>query len=130
MGNISGNIKYLRKKQGLTQQQFADVMEIKRSLVGAYEEERAEPKYELLKRFADFFELSMDEFINEKIDAQWKPKPKGDASNVRVLSITVDKDDNENIELVQVKASAGYLNGYGDPEFVGRLPKFSLPMFN
>lgn len=129
MGKISENIKYLRKKQGLTQQQFADVMEIKRSLVGAYEEDRAEPKYDLLKKFADFFELSIDELINEKIDAQWKPKPKGDASNVRVLSITVDKDDRENIELVQVKASAGYLNGYGDPEFVSALPKFSLPIF-
>lgn len=129
MGEISENIKYLRKKQGLTQQQFADAMEIKRSLVGAYEEDRAEPKYDLLKKFADFFELSIDELINEKIDAQWKPKPKGDASNVRVLSITVDKDDRENIELVQVKASAGYLNGYGDPEFVSSLPKFSLPIF-
>ncbi|MFC5285279.1 helix-turn-helix domain-containing protein [Pedobacter alpinus] len=130
MGKISENIKYLRKKKGYTQQQFADVMEIKRSLVGAYEEERADPKYELLKKFADFFELSIDDLINEKIDANWKPKPKGDASNVRVLSITVDKDDNENIELVPVKASAGYLNGYSDPEFVAALPKFSLPMFN
>ncbi len=129
MGKISENIKYLRKKRGFTQQQFADVMEIKRSLVGAYEEERADPKYELLKKFADFFELSIDDLINEKIDANWKPKPKGDASNVRVLSITVDKDDNENIELVPVKASAGYLNGYSDPEFVAALPKFSLPMF-
>jgi transcriptional regulator with XRE-family HTH domain len=129
MGKISDNIKYLRKKQGLTQQQFADAMQIKRSLVGAYEEERAEPKYDLLQKFAEFFELSIDELINEKIDGQWKPKPKGDASNVRVLSITVDKDDNENIELVQVKASAGYLNGYGDPEFVSTLPKFSLPIF-
>ncbi|MDA9554596.1 LexA family transcriptional regulator [Pelobium sp.] len=129
MSKISENIKYLRKKQGLTQQQFADAMQIKRSLVGAYEEERAEPKYELLQKFAEFFELSIDELINEKIDAQWKPKPKGDASNVRVLSITVDKDDNENIELVQVKASAGYLNGYADPEFVSALPKFSIPIF-
>lgn len=129
MGKISENIKFLRKKKGLTQQQFADTMEIKRSLVGAYEEERADPKYDLLKRFADFFELSIDELINEKIDAAWKPKPKGDGSNVRILSITVDKDDNENIELVPVKASAGYLNGYSDPEYVAALPKFSLPIF-
>lgn len=129
MGKISENIKFLRKKKGLTQQQFADTMEIKRSLVGAYEEERADPKYELLKRFADFFELSIDELINEKIDATWKPKPKGDGSNVRILSITVDKEDNENIELVPVKASAGYLNGYSDPEYVAALPKFSLPIF-
>lgn len=129
MSNISENLKYLRKKKGLTQQQFADVMEIKRSLVGAYEEERADPKYDLLKKIADFFELSIDDLINEKITDKWTPKPKGDSSNVRVLSITVDKEDNENIELVQVKASAGYLNGYSDPEYVSTLPRFSLPIF-
>lgn len=129
MANISLNLKYLRKKKGLTQQQFADSMEIKRSLVGAYEEERAEPKYELLKKFAEFYELSMDELINEKIDDKWKPKPKGDPANLRVLSISVDSSDRENIELVPVKASAGYLNGYSDPEFISELPKFQLPMF-
>ncbi|HEY1010754.1 MAG TPA: LexA family transcriptional regulator [Daejeonella sp.] len=128
MSNISSNLKYLRKKKGLTQQQFADQLEIKRSLVGAYEEDRAEPKYELLKKFASFYELSMDELINEKIDEKWKPKPKADASNLRILSISVDQHDRENIELVPVKASAGYLNGYADPEFISELPKFSLPI--
>ncbi len=54
MGKISDNLKYLRKKKGLTQQQFADVMEIKRSLIGAYEEDRAEPKYDLLKNSQTF----------------------------------------------------------------------------
>ena len=129
MANISSNLKYLRKKKGLTQQQFADLLDIKRSLVGAYEEERAEPKYELLKKFAAFYELSMDELINDKIDDKWKAKPKGDPANIRVLSISVDSDNRENIELVPVKASAGYLNGYSDPEFIGELPKFHLPMF-
>jgi phage repressor protein C with HTH and peptisase S24 domain len=46
-----------------------------------------------------------------------------------VLSISVDSDDNENIELVPVKASAGYLNGFSDPQFISALPKFHLPMF-
>lgn len=129
MANISSNLKYLRKKKGLTQQQFADTLDIKRSLVGAYEEDRAEPKYELLKKFAEFYELSMDELINDRIDDKWKPKPKGDPANIRVLSISVDSQDRENIELVPVKASAGYLNGYGDPEYISELPKFHLPMF-
>lgn len=129
MSNISSNIKYLRKKKGLTQQQFADEMDIKRSLVGAYEENRAEPKYDLLKKIAIFFETSVDDFINETIDDRWAPKPKGNPANLRVLSISVDKDDNENIELVPMKASAGYLNGYADPEYVAKLPKFNLPMF-
>ncbi|RFZ94240.1 LexA family transcriptional regulator [Mucilaginibacter conchicola] len=129
MSKISSNIKFLRKKKGLTQQQFADQVGIKRSLVGAYEEERAEPKYELLKQLAIFFDVSIDDFINETIDEKWAPKPKGNPANLRVLSISVDKDDNENIELVPMKASAGYLNGYADPEFVAQLPKFYLPMF-
>ncbi len=129
MSKIPSNIKFLRKKKGLTQQQFADEIGIKRSLVGAYEEERAEPKYDLLKKIAEYFEVSIDDFINEVINEKWSPKPKGNPANLRVLSISVDKDDNENIELVPLKASAGYLNGYADPEYVAKLPKFYLPMF-
>jgi hypothetical protein len=54
---------------------------------------------------------------------------KPNQANLRVLSISVDKEDNENIEMVPLKASAGYLNGYADPEYVAQLPKFYLPMF-
>jgi transcriptional regulator with XRE-family HTH domain len=128
MSNISANLKYLRKKKGLTQQQFADAIGIKRSLVGAYEEDRAEPKYDLLKKIAEFYEFSIDEFINEEINDKWKPKLKSQGTNLRILSISVDKDDNENIELVPVKASAGYLNGFSDPEYIRELPKFQLPL--
>jgi len=129
MSIISTNIKFLRKKKGLTQQQFADQIGIKRSLVGAYEEDRADPKYDLLKKIALYFETSIDDFINETINEKWVPKPKGNPANLRILSISVDKEDNENIEMVPVKASAGYLNGYADPEYVAQLPKFYLPMF-
>ncbi len=130
MSNIASNLKFLRKKHNLTQQQFADIMEIKRASVGAYEEDRADPKYDLLKKIADYYGLSMDELANDVIDEKWKPIPKSNASNLRILSITVDQDDRENIELVPVKASAGYLNGYADPEYVKELPRFNLPMFN
>jgi len=129
MSNISSNLKFLRKGKKITQQQFADIMEIKRASVGAYEEDRAEPKYELLKKIAEFYGLTMDELANDVIDDKWKPVPKSNASNLRVLSVTVNDNNRENIELVPVKASAGYLNGYGDPEYVAELPKFSLPMF-
>jgi transcriptional regulator with XRE-family HTH domain len=68
-------------------------MEIKRSLIGAYEEDRAEPKYDLLKKIAEYFDLTIDEFINESITDSWKPKPKSQGSNLRVLSISVDQND-------------------------------------
>ena len=44
-----------------------------------------------------------------------------------MLAITVDKKDNENIEMIPVKAAAGYLNGYADPAFIKELNKFRLP---
>jgi phage repressor protein C with HTH and peptisase S24 domain len=47
---------------------------------------------------------------------------------LKILSITVDRENKENIELVPQKAAAGYLNGFADPEYLEQLPKFQLPM--
>lgn len=129
MSIIANNLKYLRKKKGLTQQQFAEQLGIKRASVGAYEEARAEPRYDLLDKIADFYNLSMDELVKQEINDRWKPAARGAGANLRVLSITVDQQDRENIELVPMKASAGYLNGYADPEYVAELPRFNLPFF-
>jgi len=41
--------------------------------------------------------------------------------------VTTDNEGRDNIALVPVKAAAGYLNGYGDPEYIGQLPTYSLP---
>jgi phage repressor protein C with HTH and peptisase S24 domain len=45
------------------------------------------------------------------------------------LLFPVIRDDkgNEQIEVVPNKASAGYLKGYTDPEYIERLQKFNLP---
>jgi phage repressor protein C with HTH and peptisase S24 domain len=51
-------------------------------------------------------------------------------SNLRVLATTVDRGNNENIELVPEKAKAGYTTGYADPEFIGELPSFRLPFLS
>ncbi len=48
MSYAGKNLRYLRKLRGWTQEVFANKLDIKRSLVGAYEEERAEPKLEVL----------------------------------------------------------------------------------
>ena len=46
----------------------------------------------------------------------------------RVLfPIAVDESNQDLIEVVGIKASAGYTEGYGDPEFIEELPKMKLP---
>ena len=44
MINLNENIRFLRKKKGWTQDKFSKKIGIKRSLVGAYEEGRADPR--------------------------------------------------------------------------------------
>ncbi|MFY0690165.1 MAG: helix-turn-helix domain-containing protein [Cyclobacteriaceae bacterium] len=124
--SIAENIKYLRKKAGFTQEQFANEVGIKRSLVGAYEEGRAEPRLQTLSKIAEVLAVTSDGLISKDLtqhDALRRAQEK-----VKILSITVDENDEENIELVPQKAAAGYLNGYADPEYIADLPKFKLPI--
>ena len=125
MSMIKENLKYLRKLKGWTQEQLAQQLDIKRSLIGAYEEGRADPPLTNLQKIAELFQMSIDDLINREISVQSGPVES--TSPLKVLSITVDDQERENIELIGQKASAGYLNGYADPEYLEDLPKFKLP---
>ena len=61
------NLKYLRKLRGWTQEEFARKLRIKRSLLGAYEEERAEPRIDVLEVVCDIFKLTLDELIRKDL---------------------------------------------------------------
>ncbi len=126
---LNENIRFLRKQLALTQDQFAQKLDIKRSLVGAYEEGRAEPRLELLQKMAALAGLSVDVLIGKDI-SQLKEYEKKSLSSKEVLVVTVDAQDRDNIELVPHKAAAGYLNGYADPEYIKDLPRFRLPILN
>jgi transcriptional regulator with XRE-family HTH domain len=130
---VTSNLRFLRKNAGYTQAQLAEKLDIKRSLVGAYEEGRAEPKLSTLVNIARLFDISLDDLITLDLatggtNGKKAGSPKTDGGKLRVLAITVDDEQKENIELVPYKASAGYLNGYADPEFIEELPRFRLPM--
>ena len=57
------NLKHLRKLKGMTQEEFAQKLQIKRSLLGAYEEERAEPRIDVLEMVSDHFGISLDDLL-------------------------------------------------------------------
>lgn len=115
------NLKYLRKLRGWTQEEFAAKLGIKRSLLGAYEEERAEPRIEVLEVVGDMFKLTLDELLRKELsDTKGNYLSKRRAQKMAAAT-------NE-IQLVPVKAAAGYLAGYADPEFLDELNTFTLPM--
>ena len=115
------NLKYLRKLRGWTQEDFATRLKIKRSLLGAYEEERAEPRLEVLEMVSDIFKVSLDELFLKDLGDN-----KGSyIARRRAQKLTVEPTV---IQFVPVKAAAGYLAGFADPEFIDELNTFTLPM--
>lgn len=115
------NLKYLRKLRGWTQEEFAMKLKIKRSLLGAYEEERADPRIEVLEVAGDLFKLSLDDLLRKDLNEN----KGGFLAKRRALKMAAASNE---IQMVPVKAAAGYLAGYADPEFLDELNTFTLPM--
>ncbi|MGZ3940017.1 MAG: helix-turn-helix transcriptional regulator, partial [Flavisolibacter sp.] len=67
MSIANKNLKYLRKLRGWTQEEFAQKLRIKRSLLGAYEEERADPRIDILEVVADMFKLTLDDLLRKDV---------------------------------------------------------------
>ena len=95
------NLKYLRKLRGWTQEEFANKLHIKRSLLGAYEEERAEPRIDVLEAVCDMFKLTLDEILRKDLSDN-----KGNyLAKRRAMKMVSGRAD---IPFVPVKAAAGY----------------------
>ena len=129
MSFLNGNIKHLRKEHGMTQGDLAERLGLKRSLIGAYEEHRAEPKLSTIQKLSYLFQISLEDLINTDL-AKGGPAASVDTEGrtLRVLPIVVDKEEKEHITLVNESARAGYTGSYADPEFIESLPSFSLPV--
>ncbi len=118
------NLKYLRKLRGWTQEEFAVKLGIKRSLIGAYEEERADPRLDVLETVSELFKLTLDEILLKDLS-----NSNGSYLARRRQQKMMSADRNV-IHFVPVKAAAGYLAGYADSEFLDELNTFTLPMLS
>ena len=123
--SIAGqNLKYLRKLRGWTQEEFANKLGIKRSLVGAYEEERADPRLDVLQVVSEIFKLTLDELLTKELGNQ------SGTYLTRRRQMKMKSAERNLIHFVPVKAAAGYLANYADSEFIDELNTFTLPMLS
>ena len=136
---IGNNLKLLRKRKKLSQEDVAKSLNLTRSSYSGYENNVAQPSLENLILLSGFFKISVDDILKKNFsefnDAQWKEIDEGVHSDVkgqklRILTSMVDENNEELIELVNVKASAGYTAGYADPDYLKVLPTFHLPFLS
>jgi len=133
---FSSNIAILRKRRKESQEDISSSLEIPRSTWSGYERGIAQPSFETLIKISNYFKVSVDNVLvpdlknlaeSKLIEIEREREYDVNGKHLRVLTTTVDADDNENIELVPQAASAGYTTGHSDAQFVGELSKFQLP---
>ena len=136
---FDSNIKFLRNRKKLTQDQLALALEIKRSTLNNYENGISGPSIQSLVILSDYFHVAIDTILRVDLaklrESQLYELEHGQdvflkGSNLRVMATTVDRQNRDNIELVSEKAKAGYTNGFSDAEFISELPIFQLPFLS
>jgi transcriptional regulator with XRE-family HTH domain len=122
---LGKNLNYLRKKNKLSQQVLAEAMGLPRTTLGDYERGKTEPSLETLIKLAEYFDVKVDDLIRQ--DLSHLDLEIFRNKDFKVLAISVDQENKGNIELVDTKAEAGYLESFNDPEYIRDLPKISFP---
>lgn len=136
---FSSNIKFLRKRMGFTQDEVAEQLGMKRPTLSGIENEVSQPTISALLNFSKYYRIAIDTLLNIEIqklsELQLRQLERGEdvfirGGKLRILATTINSDNNENIELINEKAKAGYATGFADPEFISQLPKFQLPFLS
>jgi len=127
MKPIQINIKHLRLHKKFSQEHFADELKWTRSMVGSYEEGRSEPPIDRLIDLSNYFNIPIDILVKNDLRLA-KDTSFIEIGSKRVLfPITVNEYNEDLIEVIPAQASAGYLAGYADPEYIEQLQKIKLP---
>ena len=125
MVHLHSNLKFLRKKHSISQGEIADEFQLARTTYGDYERGKTEPNLQMLVAMANKYGVALDDLIASDLTRGDLEILRND--DFRVLAISVDSDNNGNIELVETKAEAGYLESFSDPEYIKDLPKIAFP---
>lgn len=135
MSIIGKNIRKIRTVKKLSQAAFAELFNLARPSVGAYEEERSEPKLETVIQIAHYFGISVDSLLtkeltindlynfNVHLGENFKSKApeekKVPPGEVFIKSVLVPTD--KQIE---------YIVHIANRDFIAKLPKVLLPGYH
>lgn len=61
------NLKKIRSVRNMSQQEFADLFDLKRATLGAYEEGRSNPKIDTVVKIANYFSIGLDELLTKEL---------------------------------------------------------------
>lgn len=135
MSVIGKNIRKIRIVKKLSQAAFAEIFDLARPSVGAYEEERAEPKVDTIIQIANYFGISVDALLTKELtindlynfnvhlseDAKGKViQEKKTALNTNIIKSA----------LVPADQQFEYIVHINNRDFISKLPKVWIPKYH
>lgn len=136
---VGNNLKLLRKKKKLSQEEVATALGLHRSTYSGYENGVASPNIENLVAISAYHQISLDDLLKNDFsqftEADWLKVlnefgNRASGKQLRILTSLVNEENEELIELIPEKARAGYTAGYEDLSFFETLPHFRLPFLS
>lgn len=97
------NIKKIRQIKGLSQQAFAELLELNRGVISSYEEGRAEPKIESLLKIAKILNLTTDDLLS-------KPVTINKITNFSEIEHLIPNKERENISVYELDKTNHFQN--------------------
>lgn len=103
---IGANLQQIRKSNGYTQERLAECIEVSVRYVSDIEQDRAKPSYEVLIRFCNLFQVTLDQIFSEYMNARENKKleyslagyeklPREDKRTIDYLIMYFNKSENE-----------------------------------
>jgi transcriptional regulator with XRE-family HTH domain len=124
---IASNIRCLRNLRGLSQEALANDLDITRARLVTYENGRNEPSINILLKISDYFHISVDALLKGDLSKTHPEALMKVGKNRLLFPVVIDRDGKDLVEVIPEKASAGYLQGYADPEYIESLQRLNLP---
>ncbi|GAA3508953.1 hypothetical protein GCM10022393_21140 [Aquimarina addita] len=125
MSFFGKNIKKIRSVKSLSQQSFAELFDLKRGTLGAYEEGRSEPKIDTIIKIANHFSIQIDDLLTNELTVNELLKFKGDLTT---YAQDVKREQFAVIPCVTESTISEYIMLYNKESYIKELPTLQVPI--
>lgn len=125
MSFFGKNIRKIRSIKTLSQQSFAELFDLKRGTLGAYEEGRSEPKIDTIIKITNYFSIPIDDLLTKELTVNSLLKFK---ASLTTDHEKISKETFASIPCITHKNAKDYLLYYEKEAFVGDMPSLRLPI--
>lgn len=125
MSFFGKNIKKIRGVKGLSQQAFADLFDLKRGTLGAYEEGRSEPKIDTIILIANYFSIAIGDMLTAELTVNQLLRFN---DKLTLTPEELEREQFAQIPCITQKTAEDYIEYYDNEAFLADLPKLTLPL--